>query len=91
MERKKIMNLLDSTQNQPPKIKTKNWVEINDNWRGTYSTNSQTSVSRPSLCDYSNAHIAVKGTITVPNTGTASVWNNVNKQAIYNAIDNANR
>ena len=44
-----------------------------------------------SLCDYSNAHIAVKGTITVPNTGTASVSNNVNKQAIYNAIDNANR
>ena len=28
MERKKIMNLLDSTQNQPPKIKTKNWVEM---------------------------------------------------------------
>ena len=30
MEYKKIINLLDNTQNQPTKFWTKNWVEIND-------------------------------------------------------------
>ena len=33
--------MLDNTPNQPPKFKTKNWVEINDDSRGTYNTNSQ--------------------------------------------------
>ena len=30
MEYQKIMNLLDNTLNQPIKLRTKNWVEIND-------------------------------------------------------------
>ena len=33
--------MLDSTLNQAAKFRTKNWVEINDNFRGTYSTNTQ--------------------------------------------------
>ena len=37
----KIANLLDDTSNQPSKFKTKNWVEINDESRGTYNVNSQ--------------------------------------------------
>ena len=37
----KITNLLDNTPNQPSKFRTKSWVEINDNARGTYNTNSQ--------------------------------------------------
>ena len=41
MEYQKITNLLDNTPNQTTKFKTKNWVEINDEERGTYSTNSQ--------------------------------------------------
>ena len=28
MEYQKIINLLDNTQNQPSKFRTKNWVEI---------------------------------------------------------------
>ena len=67
MEYKKIINLLDNTPNQPTKFRTKNWVEINDESRRTYSTNSQitfkTSMLRSSLCDYSDAYILVKGTI----------------------------
>ena len=35
------MNLLDNPPSQPCKFKTKNWVEINDDPRGTYSFNSQ--------------------------------------------------
>ena len=42
--------------------------EINDESRGTYNTNSQIRFKilmlRTSLCDYSNAYILVKGTIT---------------------------
>ena len=35
MEYLKIINLLDNTPNQPSKFKTKKWVEINDESRGT--------------------------------------------------------
>ena len=41
MEYQKIVNLLDNTPNQSTKLKTKNWVQINDDSRGTYNTNSQ--------------------------------------------------
>ena len=41
MEYQKIMNLLDNTSNQLTNFKTKNWVEINDDARGTYNINSQ--------------------------------------------------
>ena len=64
--------MLHNTLKQPPKYKTKNLVEINDDSRDLYNTNSQikfkTSILRSSLCDYSDAYILVKGTITVPNT-----------------------
>ena len=32
---KKIINLLENTPNQPSKFRRKNWVEINDESRGT--------------------------------------------------------
>ena len=84
MEYQKIINLLDNTPNQPSKFRIKNWVEINDDLSGTYSTNSQirfkTTMLRSSLCDYSVAYIVVKGAITVPNTGTAATPNNRNKK-----------
>ena len=37
MEYQKIGNLLDGASNQPSKFRTKNWVEINDESRGTYN------------------------------------------------------
>ena len=39
MEYQKIENLIDDTSNQPSKFRTKNWVEINDESRGTYNVN----------------------------------------------------
>ena len=39
MEDQKIINLLGNIPNQPSKFRTKNWVEINDESRGTYNTN----------------------------------------------------
>ena len=72
MEYQKIANLLDNASNQPSKFRTKNWVEINDESRGTCSVNRQinfkTSKLRSSLCDYSDAYILVKGNVTVNNT-----------------------
>ena len=41
MECQKIINLFHNTPNQANKFSTKNWVEINDDARGTYNTNSQ--------------------------------------------------
>ena len=69
MEYQKIIKLLDNTPNQPNKFRTKTWIEINDELRGTYNTNSQikfkTSMLRSSLCDYGDAYIVVSRTITV--------------------------
>ena len=73
MEYQKIANLIDDTSNQPSKFKTKDWVEINDESRGTYTVNSQikfkTTMLKSSLCDYSDAYILVKGTITITGAG----------------------
>ena len=69
MEYQKIANLKDDTPNQPSKFRTRNRVEINDESRGAYNVNSQikfkTTVLKSSLCDYSDAYILVKGTITI--------------------------
>ena len=88
MEYQKITNLLDDASNQPSKYKTKNWVEINNESRGTYNISSQikfkTTMLKSSLCDYSDAYVLVKGTITVNNTAAANDdANNTNKKVIF--------
>ena len=63
--------MLESASNQLSRFRTKNWVEINDNLRKEYSPNIQitfkTAMLRSNLCDYSDAYILVKGSITVKN------------------------
>ena len=65
----------------------KNWVEMNDESRETYNAWIQiklkTSMTKSILCDYSDACIHVKGSITVTNTGTAATPNNRNKKVIF--------
>ena len=50
-----IKNLLGNTPNQTNKFRTKNWVEINDDARGTYNKDSQikfkTWMLKSILCD----------------------------------------
>ena len=41
MEYQRIANLLNDEPNKPPKFRTKNQVEINDDIRGAYSANKQ--------------------------------------------------
>ena len=88
MEYQKIANLIDDASNQPSKFRTKIWVEINDESRGTYNVNSQiklkTTMLKSSLCDYSDAYIIVKGSITVNNTAAdGAAANNSNKKVIF--------
>ena len=72
MEYQKITNLLDNTLNQLSKFRTKNWIEINDQSRGVYSTSSDIRFKSPmlksSVCNSNDASILVKGTIKISGT-----------------------
>ena len=72
MEYQKIANLLNNESNEPSKFRTRNWVEINDESRGTYTGNSikfKTTVLRSNLCHYADAYILVNGIITITAAG----------------------
>ena len=66
--------MLDNNlSNQLYRFRTKNWVEINDESKELYSANSdirfKTTILRSNLCDYADAYILVKGTITITGAG----------------------
>ena len=74
MEYQKITNFLDTTLDEIPRFITKKWVKVYDHSGSAddrYKPNKQirfkTSMLRSDLCDYSDAHIVVKGKITVKN------------------------
>ena len=72
MEYQKINNLLNNKSNEPSKFRTRNWVETNDESRGTYTGNSikfKTTMLRSNLCNHADPHIIVKGTITITEHG----------------------
>ena len=77
MHYQKIINVIENTPNQPSKFRTKNWLEVNDESRGTYNVNNQnifkTSILRSSLCDYSDPYILVSAIIAVPNSSAVGV------------------
>ena len=87
MEYPKMANLLNNESNQPSKLRTRNWVEIFYETRGTYSPNKQVkfkTMLRSSLRDYGDAYILVKGNITVNKTAIgAAAANNFNKKVIF--------
>ena len=59
--------MLNDESNKPSKFKTTNWVEINDESRGTYTSNDitfKTTILMFNLCDYADACILVNGRIT---------------------------
>ena len=82
-EYQKIENLIDGASNQRSKFRTKNWVEINDESRGTYNVNQikfKTAMLRSSLCDYSDAYILVKGKITITGAGDNAAAKHVDER-----------
>ena len=83
MEYQKIADLLDSASNQPSKFWTRNWIEINDEWRGTYTGSdikSKTTMLRSNLCDYVDAYILVKGTIKIVGAGNNDAAKRLDKR-----------
>ena len=77
MEFNKINNLLGPAHDEGPRFITKKWIEVQIQSGNTYNTikpiRFKTSMLRSDLCDYSDAYVWVKGTITVTNPN-----NNVN-------------
>ena len=77
MEFQKIVNFLDTTSDDKdlPRFVTKKWIEVYDQSEGNYNVNKEirikTSMLRSDLCDFSDAYIVVKGTITVTNPDNA--------------------
>ena len=68
MKYKKVANLLDNGSNQQYKFRTINWVKINHESRGTYTSNDikfKTARLRFNLCDYADACMLVNGRITI--------------------------
>ena len=64
--------MLETESDQPSKFRTRNWVEINDESRRTYTSNDikfKTTILSSNLSDYAHAYILVKGTITITGTG----------------------
>ena len=72
MEYQKMANLLDTGLNELSKFRTKNWVEINDESKGTYTGNNikfKTTMLRSNLSGYADAYILVKGIIAITGAG----------------------
>ena len=73
MEFQKIVNFLDTTSDNKdlPKFVTKKWIEVYDQSQKNYDVNKEirikTSMLRSDLCDFNDAYIVVKGTITITN------------------------
>ena len=83
MEFQKVTNFLDITSDNKdlPRFVTRKWIEVYDQSQGNYDINIEvrikTSMLRSDLCDFSNAYIFVKGTITVVRPDNAKRNKNV--------------
>ena len=82
MEYQIITNLLGKTLDEVPRFITKKWVEVHDqsdSADGRCKPNKQirfkASMLRSDLCDFSDAYIVVKGTITLDGAANANKRN----------------
>ena len=81
METQKIVNLLNSSENEYPKFATKKWYAIDIESKSVYSHENPikflTSLLEWSLCDYPDAYVLVTGNIAVEgadNSRKGSLW-----------------
>ena len=77
MEYQEITNLLGTTLDEVPRLITKKWLKVHDQsgsaddrYKPSKQIRFKTSILRSDLCDYSDAYIVVKGTITVTRSGS---------------------
>ena len=84
MEFNKINNLLDTAHDKVSKFVTKKWIEVQHQSGGNFDTGKKirfkTSMLRSDLCDYSEAYVWVKGTVTAIDTNND---NNFNKRFVF--------
>ena len=63
MEHKKILNLLNESNDS--KFVTRKWNIVNDNSNANYGVGNEitynTEVSKSNLCDYNDTYISVRG------------------------------
>ena len=70
MEFQKTTNFLDTTYDNKdlPRFATKKWIEVYDQSGENYDVNKEIRINTPmlrsDLCDFSDAYIVVKGTVT---------------------------
>ena len=92
MENQKIVNLLDNISNQPSKFTTRNWVEINDDSRATYTNSDikfKSAMLKSIFYDYSGVYILVKEKIIITGAGDdapARQANERNKGVIFKNV-----
>ena len=75
METRKILNLLNESNNESSEFARRKWYIINDQNNGQYGRGNEndatikfeTKVIKPNLCDYSDAYILVGGDKKVAN------------------------
>ena len=73
----KIVNFFHAASDDKdlPRFVTKKWIEVYDQSRENYNVTREirikTSMLRSDICDFNDAYIVVKGTITVTNTDNA--------------------
>ena len=86
MEYDKINNLLGRPRNKLPKFVTKKWIEVSDQSRNSYDDKKlirfTTSMLRSDLCDFSDAYVLVKGTITVTAPAGANIRDKKDKPLV---------
>ena len=79
MEYQKITNLLGTTPDEVPRFITKKLIEVHDQsgiaedrYKPSKQIRFKTSMLRSDICDFSNAYIVAKGTITITGTSNRS-------------------
>ena len=79
MELQKVVNLLDMTSGDKdlPSFVAKKWIEVYVQSRKNYNVYKEIRIKTPmlrlDLCDFSDAYIVVKGTITVTEPDNAKI------------------
>ena len=86
MEYQKITNLLDTTSDNEPRFITKKLVEVHDQsgsakyrHKPSKQIRLKASMLRSDLCDFSDAYIVVKGTVTLTKTNGTGIIDKRNR------------
>ena len=90
MEYQKISKLLGTTLYEASRFITKKWIEVHDQpgsaddgYKSSKQIRFKTSMLRSDLCDFSDAHIVVKGDITLTKTNGRGIIDIRNRFLAY--------